>query len=116
MQATEYRSHYNARVLRNAVPLNLDFRLLDAWSGSPGPRLDGSVNGSYWANLLSQKLGYAVSAGEKYYTPNCTRPRNVCFLMVSFLNVHGRRRPSASKITVYRIQRGVRRLVWHPYI
>ena len=34
--------------------------------------LTGNVNGTYRANLLSQKLGYAVSPGEPYYTPGCT--------------------------------------------
>jgi hypothetical protein len=32
------------------------------------------VSGQYWANLLSQKLGYAVTAGEPYYLPGCTSP------------------------------------------
>jgi hypothetical protein len=31
-----------------------------------------TVSGPYFANLLSQKLGYPVSAGEAYYTPGCT--------------------------------------------
>ena len=35
-------------------------------------QLTGSVNGQSWANQLSQKLGYPVSAGEPYYTPGCT--------------------------------------------
>jgi hypothetical protein len=30
-----------------------------------------TVSGPYWASLLSQKLGYTVSAGEPYYTPGC---------------------------------------------
>jgi carboxypeptidase family protein/TonB-dependent receptor-like protein len=34
--------------------------------------LTGTVGGPYFANLLSQKLGYAVSTGEAYYTPGCT--------------------------------------------
>ena len=34
--------------------------------------LTGRVNGSYLASRLSQKLGYAVSAGEPYYVPRCT--------------------------------------------
>jgi hypothetical protein len=34
--------------------------------------LTGTVGGSYFANLLAQKLGYPVSAGEPYYTPGCT--------------------------------------------
>jgi len=33
--------------------------------------LTGSVSGPYLANLLSQKLGYKVAAGESYYTPGC---------------------------------------------
>jgi hypothetical protein len=33
--------------------------------------LTGSVNGQYWADKLSQKLGYTVSPGEPYYTPAC---------------------------------------------
>jgi hypothetical protein len=34
--------------------------------------LTGKVNGQYWANLLSQKLGYGVYPGERYYTAGCT--------------------------------------------
>ena len=30
-------------------------------------QLTGSVQGSYWAGILSQELGYAVTAGEPYY-------------------------------------------------
>src|SRR5215831_3106388 len=33
--------------------------------------LTGKVAGPYLANLLSQKLGYAVAADEPYYTPGC---------------------------------------------
>jgi hypothetical protein len=34
--------------------------------------LTGVVNGQYWADLLSQKLGYPVYSGEPYYTSGCT--------------------------------------------
>jgi Carboxypeptidase regulatory-like domain len=34
--------------------------------------LSGRVGGSYFAGLLSQKLGYSVLAGEPYYTVGCT--------------------------------------------
>jgi len=34
--------------------------------------LTGTVNGEAWAESLSQRLGYAVHAGERYYTPGCT--------------------------------------------
>ncbi|HLH32930.1 MAG TPA: carboxypeptidase-like regulatory domain-containing protein, partial [Terriglobia bacterium] len=33
--------------------------------------LTGTVNGSNWASLLSQRLGYTVTPGERYYTPGC---------------------------------------------
>ena len=33
--------------------------------------LTGSVSGPYLASLLSQKLGYTVSAGEPYYSASC---------------------------------------------
>ena len=33
--------------------------------------LTGTVNGPYFANLLSQKLGYPVSSGEPYYVSGC---------------------------------------------
>lgn len=36
--------------------------------------LSGTVNGQYWADLLSQKLGYGVEPGEPYYTPGCVSP------------------------------------------
>src|SRR6202046_716821 len=34
--------------------------------------LTGTVSGPYFASLLSQKLGYAVTTGEAYYMPCCT--------------------------------------------
>jgi hypothetical protein len=37
-------------------------------------QLTGTVSGPYWANLLTQKLGYGVSAGEPYYFPGCVSP------------------------------------------
>ena len=36
--------------------------------------LAGTVSGPYWANLLSQKLGYPVTSGEPYYTAGCNSP------------------------------------------
>jgi hypothetical protein len=34
--------------------------------------LTGTVGGPYFANLLTQKLGYAVATGEPYYTRGCS--------------------------------------------
>jgi Carboxypeptidase regulatory-like domain len=36
--------------------------------------LTGSVSSLYWASVLSQRLGYAVTSGERYYTPGCNSP------------------------------------------
>jgi hypothetical protein len=41
--------------------------------------LTGKVSGPYLANLLSQKLGYAVSANEPYYTPGCVSSAQCVF-------------------------------------
>jgi len=43
----------------------------------PDPFVDGNgnptlVNGAYWAQTLSQRLGYTVNSGEPYYAPGCT--------------------------------------------
>jgi hypothetical protein len=41
--------------------------------------LTGSVSGPYAANLLSQRLGYAVSQGEPYYVSACTSMASCVF-------------------------------------
>jgi hypothetical protein len=41
--------------------------------------LNGKVSGPYWASLLSQKLGYGVSAGEPYYFAGCADPGDCVF-------------------------------------
>ena len=41
--------------------------------------LTGTVNGEYWANLLSQRLGYHVSPGEQYYATGCTSSSQCVF-------------------------------------
>ena len=42
-------------------------------------QLTGSVSGQFWANQLASKLGYGVSPGEPYYTPNCTSSAQCVF-------------------------------------
>ena len=39
----------------------------------------GTVGGPYFANLLTQKLGYGVTPGESYYVPGCTTPVQCVF-------------------------------------
>ncbi|MBZ5610879.1 MAG: carboxypeptidase regulatory-like domain-containing protein [Acidobacteriia bacterium] len=46
---------------------------------SEADALNGAVSGPYLASLLSQKLGYAVSANEPYYTPGCSSPLQCVF-------------------------------------
>jgi len=41
--------------------------------------LTGAVSGPYLANLLTNKLGYGVSAGEPYYTPGCVTSAQCVF-------------------------------------
>ena len=41
--------------------------------------LTGKVNGQFWADRLSQKLGYTVYPGQPYYTPGCASA-DVCVL------------------------------------
>jgi hypothetical protein len=41
--------------------------------------LTGTVNGAYFANILGNKLGYPVAAGEHYYTSGCTSSANCVF-------------------------------------
>ena len=39
---------------------------------SSGKTVPTTVSGPYWANLLSEKLGYVVRVDEPYYTAGCT--------------------------------------------
>ena len=43
------------------------------------PALVGVVGGPYLANLLTQKLGYGVTAGESYYVPGCSKSSQCVF-------------------------------------
>ena len=49
------------------------------FSADPSDFIGSKVNGSYWANLLSQRLGYAVTPGEPYYTAGCTSSAQCVF-------------------------------------
>ena len=53
--------------------------LLDFTNGAGGNQLSGIVGGPYFANLLTQKLGYGVTAGEPYYLPGCTASSTCVF-------------------------------------
>ena len=57
-----------------AVPSNADRTgdLADFTTGKAGNQLTGLVSGPYFANILTQRLGYEVASGEPYYLPGCT--------------------------------------------
>src|SRR6476646_2157203 len=42
-------------------------------------QLTGTVNGSYWASVLGQRLGYTVRSGEPYYTAACATTAQCVF-------------------------------------
>ena len=44
-----------------------------------GSTVPTTVSGPYWASLLSQKLGYGVTAGEPYYVAGCTSSAHCVF-------------------------------------
>src|SRR5262249_22322593 len=58
------------------VPSNAD---RNGQLGDLADSLTGTVNGAYWANLLSQRLGYKVSPGEQYYKPGCASSAQCVF-------------------------------------
>ena len=64
-----------------AVPSDADRSgdLSDFTTGSAGNQLAGIVSGPYFANILTQKLGYEVAAGEPYYLPGCTSSSTCVF-------------------------------------
>jgi hypothetical protein len=41
--------------------------------------LSGVVDGTYWAQILTQRLGYGVNVGEVYSTPGCTLTSDCVF-------------------------------------
>jgi len=42
-------------------------------------QMTGTVTGQYWADQLTNKLGYGVSPGEPYYTPGCSTSAQCVF-------------------------------------
>jgi hypothetical protein len=62
-----------------AVPSNADRagNLSDFTTGAGGNQLGGIVGGPYFADELTQKLGYQVTEGEPCYLPGCT-PSSTC--------------------------------------
>jgi hypothetical protein len=47
--------------------------------GDLASQLTGKVSSDYWAGQLAQKLGYAVTTGEPYYTVGCTTTSQCVF-------------------------------------
>jgi hypothetical protein len=64
-----------------AVPSDADRtgNLSDLTIGTAGNQLGGLVSGPYFANILTQELGYQVVSGEPYYLPGCTSSSTCVF-------------------------------------
>ncbi|MGA7520858.1 MAG: TonB-dependent receptor [Acidobacteriaceae bacterium] len=64
-----------------AVPSSADRsgNLSDFTSGTAGNQLSGLVSGPWFANILTQRLGYQVVSGEPYYLPGCTSSNTCVF-------------------------------------
>jgi hypothetical protein len=64
-----------------AVPSGADRtgNLSDLTTGSAGNQLTGLVSGPYFANILTQRLGYQVVSGEPYYSPGCVSASTCVF-------------------------------------
>jgi hypothetical protein len=64
-----------------AVPSSADRtgNLADFTTGTGGNQLGGLVSGPYFANILTQRLGYQVVSGEPYYLPGCTSSSTCVF-------------------------------------
>ncbi len=57
--------------------------------------LSGTVNGPYWASLLSNRFGYTVRPGERYYFPGCGDPAD-CVLPNARVPERAWSKPAAS--------------------
>jgi hypothetical protein len=57
---------------------NGTFSASDFLDGSGNP-LTGGVNGTFWAQTLSTRLGYTVNNGEPYYVQGCTSAAQCVF-------------------------------------
>jgi Carboxypeptidase regulatory-like domain len=70
-----FYADYQATILTEGVDTGLiqvpSFANRNGNFSDTASALTGSVSGPYWANQLSGKLGYGVTAGEPYYTPGC---------------------------------------------
>ncbi len=60
------------------IPVPTAANRVGDFSADPGS-LTGHVGGPFLAGLLSQKLGYAVSANEPYFTPGCASSTQCVF-------------------------------------
>lgn len=68
----------NQSVDTGLIPVPTSANRSGNFSAEPGS-LTGSVSGPFLANLLSQKLGYTVSANEPYFTPGCASSSQCVF-------------------------------------
>jgi len=68
-----FSDYQGTRQVEGAEAANVTVPTADQRQGNFDPAsLSGAVDGPYWAQVLSQRLGYTVTQGEQYSAPGCT--------------------------------------------
>jgi len=75
-----FTDYQGTRQVQGASTGLLQIPSADEYLGKfPVSALSGSVNGSYWAQQLTSRLGYAVTPGEPYSFSGCTMTSDCVF-------------------------------------
>src|SRR5216684_1497278 len=75
-----FTDYQGTRQVRGASTGLVQLPTLDQRQGIFSPSdLSGAVDGPYWAQVLSQRLGYTVSNQEPYSSPTCTSTNDCVF-------------------------------------
>ena len=75
-----FTDYQGTRQVRGASTGLVNLPTLDQRSGKFSPSdLSGTIDGPYWAQVLTQRLGYGVTNGEKYSFPGCTLTSDCVF-------------------------------------
>ncbi|PYT20431.1 MAG: hypothetical protein DMG58_34070 [Acidobacteria bacterium] len=75
-----FTDYQGTRQVRGASTGLVELPTLDQRAGKFSPTdLSGTIDGPYWAQVLTQRLGYAVSNGEPYSFAGCTLTSDCVF-------------------------------------
>src|SRR5882762_7736015 len=75
-----FTDYQGTRQVRGASTGLVELPTLDQRAGKFSPAdLSGTIDGPYWAQVLTQRLGYSVTNGEKYSFAGCTLTSDCVF-------------------------------------